>query len=231
MYDWIIGAVGLGIGIMGLGVYLKENFEAKKKEKELNDQIKSLQEEIAKGQLIGKKRVMSEDKQLIITSQKEVWILGINALGPLHECYEELISLLKKGGRIKVLLLNPASKAFKQREKDEEELNGKIVGRLCAEYNASLSICRSILHFSAEKGEIKLKVHDNYPEHALIIRDPRSDTCKIHINYYPKEKLTRGYIGEHRAILQQWPDLLGQWISKYEDLWQNAHDINLNIGK
>lgn len=211
------------------GYLYQGELRSKKREEKLNRQIDKLTEQISKGQLIGKERAISEDKKLIVDAQKEVWILGINALGPLHECYEKLIGLLKNGGKIRVLLLNPESNAFKEREKDEEEINGKICGRLLAEYNASLAICRSILHFSARKGEFELRIHDNYPEYALIIRDPRSDRCKIHINYYPKKKLVRGYVGEHRVVFEQWPDLLNMWVQKYEDIWLNAKSCDLNI--
>lgn len=110
MIEWIITAVSVCAGILGIAVYIKENLEAKKRERELNKQIDDLTKQIYKGQLIAPERLISEDKGLIRETRNEVWILGINALGPLHECYEELIKVLKGGGKIRVLLLNTTPK-------------------------------------------------------------------------------------------------------------------------
>lgn len=108
-------------------------------------------------------------------------------------------------------------------------MNGKIVGRLRAEYNASLTICKSIHHHSEGKGKLKLKVHSTKPKYALIIKDPLDDKIsRVHVNYYPDEELTRGYVGEHRAIYEQWPDLVDQWVSRYVNLWECAKSIDIN---
>jgi hypothetical protein len=212
MLEWIITAMGIGIGITGLAAYVKTNLEARQRERELHETIDDLRDDLKRGQLIGKERVITEDKKLINSAQKEVWILGINALAPLHQCREDLIALLKKKGIVKVLLLNPESDAFKQRERDEEEIDGKISGRPRAEYAASVAICKDIVHFSHAKGKFELRIRNIYPEYAVIIRDPKSDKCRAHKNYYPKEKMTRGLSGEHRAIFESWPDALDPLI-------------------
>ena len=75
---------------------------------------------------------------------KGAWILGINALGVFHEQREDILSLLKKGGNVRVLLLDPESEVFKDRERKEEEINGQISGRLRAEYTASVAYCKDL---------------------------------------------------------------------------------------
>lgn len=227
MLEWIGVAAGIGFGLIGLGTYIKENLEAKQREQEYQRRIKELTATIAKGQLIDKQRVITEDKRIITDAKEKLWILGINALGPLHEAREDIISLLNRGGNVRILLLNLKSKAFEQREKDEGEIKGQTSGRLRAEYIASVAICKDIVHFSSGRGTFELRIHNKYPSWALVIADPQSDKAKLHVNYYPKEKLTRGYIGEHRVVLKEWPDVFHPWLQEYELLWNKATKVDL----
>ena len=95
-------------------------------------------------------REITNDKQLIQLAKDwkgvtEVRIIGINALGPVHQAREDIKELLKNRKRVKILLLNPYSKEFLQRVRDVEckgadedyESHRK---RLIAEWNATYSI-------------------------------------------------------------------------------------------
>jgi len=229
MLEWISLGIGIGFGILGTAAYIKTNREAKQRERELQQKIKELKDQLKKGQLLGQERVITEDIKLINSAQKGVWILGINALAPLHQGREALIDLLEKNGCVRVLLLNPESEAFKKREKHEEEIDGKTSGRLRAEYNASVAICKDIVHFSRGRGKFELRIHEIDPKYALIIRDPGTDKCRVHVNYYPEEKLTRGLRGEHRVIIEYWPDILKGYIDEYENLWKKSTPVNLSL--
>ncbi|RJS82118.1 hypothetical protein CW713_05535, partial [Methanophagales archaeon] len=88
-------------------------------------------------------------------AQRSIWIFSINSLGLFHEHREDMISLLKKGGSMRVLLLDPESEVFKNRERKEEEIKGQISGRLRAEYMASVAYCKDIINFSEGKGSLR----------------------------------------------------------------------------
>ncbi|GEM_PF-5879557 len=119
-----------------------------------------------------------------------------------------------------MLLLDLESKAFKQRERDEEEINGKKSGRLRAEYEASIAICRDIVLFSRGKGKFELKVYDIYPKCGLIIIDPKTNKCRAHISHYPER--ARGYSGKHTVIYKAWVEKLDSLVKYYEKLWNSA---------
>ena len=46
---------------------------------------------------------------------------------------------------------------------------------------------------------------------------------------YPEEKLTRGLRGEHRVIIEYWPDILKGYIDEYENLWKKSTPVNLSL--
>ena len=151
----------------------------------------------------------------------------VNALGVFHEQREDMISLLKRGGSLRVVLLDPESKAFKDRARREEEINGQVSGRLCAEYLASVAFCKDIINFSEGKGLLELRLHQEDINEVLLIIDPGSNSTELHINTYPPEKHTRGYIGEHRIIRREQPDLIKPYIQRYEKVWNNAKKVDL----
>jgi len=172
MWEWIAFAAGIGFGIMGLAAYIKTNLESKQREKDLQVKIEKLEErsrqkekelqyrigELMKGQIIDPRLLITREKDLINSSSEDIWILGINALGVFHESFEDIISFIKNGGKARVLLLNPESEAFKQREKREEGINGEKSGRLRAEYATSIAFCKDIIRLSNKRKSLDLRV-------------------------------------------------------------------------
>lgn len=77
---------------------------------------------------------------------KRVRILGINALGILHRHAADLTEILRGGGTLEVLLLDPESDEFRRRRDREEKSAGKISNRIAAEMEASVATLRDILN-------------------------------------------------------------------------------------
>ena len=227
MLEWIGLAAGIGFGIMGLGAYIKTNLEGRQREQEYQKRIEQLEETIRRGQLLEFEKVVPEQKRLIRDAQRSIWIFSINSLGLFHEHREDMISLLKKGGSMRVLLLDPESEVFKDRERKEEEINGQISGRLRAEYTASVAYCKDIINFSEGKGLLELRLYGESIMESLLIIDPKSEDTMVLINEYPHEEYIRGYIGEHRIIQRGYPDLAKPYIQRYENLWNNARRVDL----
>lgn len=223
MWKLIAMAAGIGFGLMGIAAYIKTNLEGRKQEKELQNKI----EELVKGQIIDPRLLIKREKDLINSASEDIWILGINALGVFHESFEEIIRFIKNGGKVRVLLLNPESEAFKQREKKEEGIDGEKSGRLRAEYMTSVAFCKDIIRLSNKRDPLELRVYDEIRKVALLVADPQKDTSMLHVNEYPSTELIRGYVGEHRFIPKKWPDIFQRWSEKYEAIWDNAKKVSL----
>ena len=223
MWDLIITAAGIGFGIMGLAAYLKTNFEGRQREKDLKNKIEELEGFIKQGQMIDPRLLIQKEKDLINSARDEILMLGINGLGVFHESFEDIISFIKdRGGKVRVLLLDPESEAFKQREEKEEGNGGEKSGRLRAEYLTSIAFCKDIVRLSNSKDSLELRTYNEEPEVALLVADAKSDTGILHVNEYKSTELIRGYAGEHRFISKMWPDIFQQWTEKYEMLWNKA---------
>ncbi len=179
------------------------------------------------GQIIDPRLLINREKDLINSASEDIWILGINALGVFHESFEEIIRLIKNGGKVRVLLLNPESEAFKQREEKEEGIDGKKSGRLRAEYVTSVAFCKDIIRLSNKRDPLELRVYNEEPKVALLVADPQKDTGMLHVNEYPSTEFIRGYVGEHRFIPKLWPDIFQRWIEKFEAIWDRTKRVNL----
>jgi hypothetical protein len=67
------------------------------------------------------------------TQQHSVDIMGINALGPIHQGKPILSGLLQRGGRLRVLLLDPESQAWRARGDQEHDSLNRIGAELLAQ--------------------------------------------------------------------------------------------------
>lgn len=156
-------------------------------------------------------RDSAKDIDLFKKSREAIWILGINALGPLHKGREDLLQALKRGVEIHVLIMNPDSQAFYERVRKEEyipELN-VISGRLKDELQASVSICIDIKNFidleskkmpDRKFGRILLRQHSEKPTKSLIIIDPHLPEGVCNVNLYPTQDQKRGLTGGQRTL-------------------------------
>ena len=94
--------------------------------------------------------------ELELFAQPDIWrvrILGINALGLLHAHEARLLSILRNGGTVEVLLLNPESAEFRKRRNLEEKRKGRVSNRLLAEMEASVAILQDMLNLLLNQHE------------------------------------------------------------------------------
>jgi hypothetical protein len=104
-----------------------------------------------------------------------VELLGVNALGPLHQGRETLIRILKPrdqgglGGTVRILLMNPTAAGFA----DREEFEIDSMGRIAAELNASLFILADIRMQLGEQPFANLEIRslDHPPDRSLVMVD------------------------------------------------------------
>ena len=185
-------------------------------------------------------RSITEDVKLMKSAQESIWILGINALGPLHQGREILIRKLNEGKTVRALLLDPDSGAFAERSRFEEEVQkeGRIVtsGRLRAEFNAAHTICYDITNFISDSSLFQIRFHREDPTEAMIIVDATSPNHAIcHYNPYPREKQIRGLCGPNMSFSRE-PDPencnnseFKQCYDRYTELWEKGREAA--IGK
>ena len=181
-------------------------------------------------------RRIDKDLSLMDLARKELWILGINSLGPLHQGREIIIKKLNNGVHIRILLLDPTSIEFLKRSKNEEEItksDGKKYrsARLVSEYNASLAICRDIMNFVEGNGVFEVRVHDQTPTEAMVITDPNPIDKHLgicHYNPYPEKAQTRGVQGKHIPFSKKKDkDEFEKYVRKYDNLWNSAKSVNI----
>lgn len=175
-----------------------------------------------------KRRDIAQDVSLIEKSKSTVDILGINALGPIHSGREKLIDFLNKNGKVRILLLDPSSKAFSERERKEELHNGFIAGRLREEYRASIGICKDIINFTDFKKNIEIRGHDQTPHMALVISDRDEDHAVLNCNIYPLEDNVRGLTGRHKLNISKSDreSHFSEYIGHFVELWEGATAIS-----
>lgn len=158
--------------------------------------------------------------------EKKLCILGINALGPLHQNRESIVEILKRNGIVQILILNPESKAFKMRVNFEEEYNKKICGRLIAEYHASVAICRDIKNFSDNLGTFEVKVHSADPIMSIVMIYPDSvEYGQLNQNIYPEVSGLRGLTGRTLPLKKSdEKDIIPfkSLVEMFSDLWKSA---------
>lgn len=158
--------------------------------------------------------------------QHTVEILGINALGPIHQGKRILSDLLLNGGRLQVLLLDPESKAWEVRLVQETDvLHYNTTELLAALYGLS-EINNRVL--SSGKGTLEVQMHAQNPDRSLIIVDRGFADGFVMGNRYPPNNQNgkEGLEGEsyvERADIERGKDDL----NRFDELWRQAVSINL----
>ena len=169
------------------------------------------------------------DRKLIKTAKRSVQVLGVNSLRVLHHSREDLLSFLKRGRRLQILLLDPRKPAFQRRARLEEDR----VGRIIAEWNASVKILMGIEEKLAGSGQIEVRLYDENPDRSLVIVDGidrLTDDTSILINYYPEGPGIRGYEGVQFLAQQRIPrdrDSLEKNLQHFAALWARSEPIDV----
>ena len=114
---------------------------------------------------------------------RKVWILGINATGLLHGYRAQLKRIIANGGHVKILLLNPMSETFADREQFERS---KKSGRLLKEWATSKAIIDDIINqlrvnnYTPRELESRLKIrlHSECPRRSILYVDRDEEITK-----------------------------------------------------
>lgn len=212
----------LAVSTISLGVL---GYRQNNKVKALEEEREYLKRTIHK---VSSKVDPESDRKLLMGAGRSVQIMGINSLGPLHHCREEIIEFLTaRRGTLRILLLDPRSNAFTlrvQRERDFSE-------RLLSEWRASVSILNDIrLHTG---GQVELRIRSDIPDRSLFIVDALDgldDRSKMLINYYPEEAGTRGYSGAQflaEFVMERDRDSMFKNIEYFVRCWERATPTSL----
>ena len=169
------------------------------------------------------------DRKLIKTAKRNIQVLGTNSLRVLHHSREDIISFLKQGGQVQILMLDPRKTAFRKRVEVEED----HVGRISAEWNASAKILCGINEKLGDTGRIEVKVYDEDPNRSLVMvdgADQITENTSILINYYPKKHGVRGYEGGQFLAEQRVPrerDSVQKNWDHFAALWADGEPVNV----
>ena len=218
----ITTATSVATVVLGYFAY-KKNSEIKSL-KEKNEYLKKTVHKITS------KVDPESDRKLIVEAERNIQIMGINSLGPLHHCREEIIQFLKdKNKKLRLVLLDPRGHEFQSREKFEHD-NSR---RLYSEWVASLSIVKDIQEKS--QGNIEVRLRQDAPDRSLLIIDSIStvdELSKMLINYYPDQESMRGYEGVQflsEFAMERDRDSFFRNLDYYSDCWEKAEFVELQI--
>lgn len=161
----------------------------------------------------------------LATRSTQLCLLGVNATGPLHQGRELVLQLLRAGGTLRLLLLDPTCAAFRRRCDDE----GDTSGRIAAEFRASLCIMLDIIAQTGSSRHIEIRLHERYPSRSLIMIDAERDDGIILDNPYPKVKGTRGIEGQMFPLVQRGRTAAGYEfnVDHFTQLWASARRVGL----
>jgi hypothetical protein len=146
------------------------------------------------------RREIGEVVSLMMEAKKSLFILGIHALGPLHQGREIILDLLDAGGIVRVVLLKfdpDRNSPFGQRAEFEDDTSG----RLKAMWYASLAVLRDI-DSRRKGGTLEVRIHGKRPEYSIIIADGN----KAHFTAYPEKRGVRGITGVTEFICNSGTD-------------------------
>lgn len=246
MSDQVIGAliggvssvVGVVVGIL-LQYFLSTG--EKKRQKQEYDNLYKKYIELLDSKAEHSKRKISFQLEVLENKISEVkdsgrtpdvWILGINATGPLHQGREILIDMLKSGGKLRVLLLDPTHPVFSKRSDHERD----HVGRITAELFASFYILMDIMSQLKSANEsllrnIEVRLHHEDPDRSLIMVNCEDQDGVVLVNPYPSREGTRGVEGEMYPLVQRGRTASGykENVTYYKKLWDQAKPVKIHV--
>lgn len=155
-------------------------------------------------------------------------VLGVSALGPIHQGREVIIETLAEGGSVRALLLDPESTAFIQRSHQELD----TLGRIAAEQLASLYILADIRKqvTPVAAAHLQIRLYQELPDRSLVMIDTGESDGIALVNVYPLQIGVRGMTGasfmwnaNHTDDAVDYRDSL----SRFDERWNRATRITL----
>ncbi len=120
-----------------------------------------------------------------------VRILGINALGILHRHKGDLLAILRNGGSVELLLLDPQSPGFRKQRDAEEKRGGRLANRLCTELEASMATLRDVVHLMLQehgvdiatlRERLAIRFATSRPRRSLLFVETLSDRAMLSVD-------------------------------------------------
>ena len=164
-------------------------------------------------------------------------IMGINALGVLHRHRADLLAILRQGGTVDVLLLDPNGEAFREQRDSEEKRNGRVSNRLLKEMEASLAILRDILHILLYESEedieaigqrFRIRLYDRKARISLLFAETEAGASLLRrdlpalpqVTMEPAEGVL--YDGDGNAAF-------GRNLRRFAEVWEKAEFVSLTL--
>lgn len=183
--------------------------------------------------------VQAEQEALRQDDIRRVRILGINALGLLHRHSADLVALLRRGGTVEVLLLDPESDQFRKRRDAEEKRGGKISNRILAEMEASIAILRDILNqmlhghaydIASLRDRFRICLYERRVDRSLLfVETPRGNTLmykKLPLSPPPPADRTQSVVVDSFGD-RDFP-IYARWRRFFEEVWATARLVSLD---
>ena len=169
---------------------------------------------------------------------RRVRILGINALSVLHRHAPELVDLLRFGGTVELLLLDPETEWFRLRQDHEEIYRGRVADRLLAVMCASISIVRDILNQMLHQHDydietvgyqLHFRLHDRKPNASMLYAEGPEDS---YVLFRDLSRLAQGVrlpqTGTLAAANPSHPNpLFDEQRGQFLEVWQSATPVRL----
>lgn len=170
---------------------------------------------------------------------RRVRILGINALGLLHRHSSDLVAVLRRGGTVDVLLLDPESDQFRARRDAEEKRGGKISNRILAEMEASIAILRDILNqmlhghaydIASLRDRFRIRLYERRVDRSLLfVETPRRKTLmykKLPLSPPPPADRTQSVVVDSPGEREL--PVYARWRRFFEEVWGTARLVSLD---
>jgi hypothetical protein len=201
---------------------LQENERLKSENNKLKDTVNELENTSSPD--FSPIRKPEDVMRLINKAHQSIWITGINAIVPLHSGRKKYIELLNSGGDVRILMLDRDSDAFKRREQKEENVEGRIAGRLRAEQDAALAIVSDITNHVRNdlRRNVQLRFHTHDPTYSLIVVDQE----EMQISMYLTSTKGPGVHGPTFVLRKHQPKFM-DYLKELNDLWLDAKPASL----
>jgi len=156
----------------------------------LLDQVKKIEKRLASEGRIDPRRKISQVLDIMEGADSSLGIVGINAMGPVHQGREALVKLLQDNGDVTIAVMDYQSDAFHKRVQAERDESHRILQEL----TATLAGIDDVIAYSdLNPPELHIFLH-TYPKAAMVIADHDSGEGQMQFNVYPGDR--RGLTGK-----------------------------------
>jgi len=155
-------------------------------------ELKSAESDLIEAGRSNKERSAEETKRIITNAEKELQVLGINALGPIHQNIEKTSKIFANDGVVTYFTLDPFKSMFAEREKFEKT----PYGRLHTEWYPTITGLEDAYIRADRKGELTVNLHNLWPLLSLVSSDTGTNNGNMQLNIYPDIEGERGLTGK-----------------------------------